>query len=274
MRKFGLLAAAAGVMICGSVAQAGFIITSTRTQNSFTLNSQSFDTVTFTLTDNSTTPTNGSFNQIDLAMYDSTGGGNNGMLISALATGGPFGNNYPDLFQVFGEPSLPHTSWLNGQINTFLITRNFVGSAVATMNGSTFTFDQANSSSHFANAYTDQQLVAGLSADETWSSGNSATAGIVVAQATVLHGDSVTLVAPVVDGRTSPSTNWDTGGTAFGINGTPNIVAQSGPSLNTNPTGSGTGAYTDGNVAVPEPASIGFLGLLAGGLLARRRRQA
>ena len=277
MRKFGLLAAAAGLMIGGSVANADFVITSTRTQNAFTLNSVSYDTVDFFVHDTAANGTNGFSNQIDLAMYDSSN--KNGMLISASTqTINHVSQSYPDLFAQSGEASLPQTSWLKSSILTGVVT-NRGGSSVVNFNGSVFTFDQAVSNGTFANQYTDQQLVGGLGADETWSSGSgfSASTPVMFAQATVQHGDSVTLVTPVnitngQGGRVLPSTTWDTGGTVFGADGTSNVFANTGASQSTPPTGTGLGAYTD--AVVPEPASIGFLGLAAGGLLARRRRQA
>ena len=282
MRKFGLLAAAAGMMIGGSVANADFVITSTRQQNAFSIGSQSYDIVTFAVHDTVANGTNGFINQIDLAMYDSSG--KNGMLISASQqTVNHQTVQYPDLFAQHGETSLPQTSWLQSKIqgDTTGQTLNLGGSSVATFSGGVFTFDQASSTGLFTNSYTDQQLVGGIGADETWTSGNGFTANstvspVMFAQATVQHGDSVTLVTPVnitngQGGRLLPSTTWDTGGTVFGADGTSNVFANTGASPAAPPTGTGLGAYTD---AVPEPASIGFLGLAAGGLLARRRRQA
>jgi len=280
MRKFGLLAAAAGLMIGGSVANADFVITSTRTQNAFTLNSVSYDIVDFTVTDTVANGTNGFINQIDLAMYDSTGGGKNGMLISASpqTINHVVQSGYPDLFAQHAEASLPQTSWLQSKIqgDTTGQTLNLGGSSVAMFSGTVFGFDQATSNGTFANQYADQQLVGGLAADETWTSGNGFTAsgaGAMFAQAAVQHGDSVTLVTPVTThARAVPSATWDTGGTSFGADGTPNVFSNTGTSPGANPVGTGTGAYTD--AVTPEPASIGFLGLAAGGLLARRRRQA
>jgi hypothetical protein len=264
MRKFGLLAAVAGLAIGGSVAQADFVISSTRAQNAFTNGPTSFDIITFTVTNNGLNGTGASTNNIDVAMFDSTGGGKNGMLISATGPAGSPLPNYPDVFANFGETSLPHTSWVNGNLHPTGVTLIQGGASVASMNGSTFTFDQSNNSTDlFANSYTDLQMVAGLGGDMFWTSALNApnvSGGGVFAQATVIHGDSVTMVIPVSAGRNAPSTTWETGGTSFGQTGSSTIHPNAG------------GTYTDS--LVPEPASIGFLGLAAGGLLARRRRQA
>ena len=279
MRTSGVVIAIAGFLIVGSVVNADFFITSTRRQNAFTLNSQTYDIVDFTVTDTVKNGTNGFINQIDLAMVDTTGGGKNGMLISASAQTIAHQSRpgYPDLFNQFGEASLPHTSWLQSKIlgDTSGQILNLGGSTVGMFYGTTFTYDQAANNGIFANQYTDQQLVGAISADETWTSGNGFTANgapVMFAQAAVQSGDAVTLVTPsTTNGRTMPSTAWETGGTVFGADGTSSVFANTGASTSPNPTGTGVGAYTN---AVPEPASIGFLGLAAGGLLARRRRQA
>jgi len=268
MRKFGLLAAVAGLAIGGSVARADFVITSTRTQNITTIGGQAVDRISFTVTNDGLNTTGTGTNNIDVALFDSTGGGKNGMVISASNTADGSDANagalfsvpslvgYPDIFHKNSEFSLVNSSWIrniNGQAS-----KAIGGSSIVTFPGGVFTLDQADGTGAFHNTYADQQLVGGFGGDEFWTaSAPVISAGAIFVQATVLHGDSVTLATTVANGRTTPSTSWETGGTAFGVVNSSTIRPNA------------TGTYTD---AIPEPASIGFLGLAAGGLLARRRR--
>jgi len=274
MRKFGLLAAAAGLVIGASVARADFVITDTVTPSTSTSGGKTFDTISYFVTNNGANGTGTQTNNIDVAVFDSTGGGKNGMLISGSNTAdGSSGNagsvGYPDLFGNNGETSLPLTSHLLG-INT-KVSQPTGGTSVVTFpTPGAFTEDQADGGGNFAHTYADLSEVGGFGAVQAWLSGApTITSPTLFLQVSVEHGDSVTLVAPTSAGRLSPNATWETGGTAFGINGTkiivPGVNGQNGLPM------SGANSLV---VATPEPASLGFLGLAAGGLLARRRRQA
>ena len=274
MRKFGLLAAAAGLAIGASVARADFVITTTTTPSTVTIGSKVFDTVSFFVTNNGANGTGTQTNNVDVAVYDSTNGGKNGMLISSSNTADGSSNNAgavgtPDIFGQNAETSLPLTSWIHG-INT-KVSQPVQGTSIVNFpTPGAFTEDQAPSNSNYNNTYADQSEVGGFGGVEAWLSGApTITTATEFLQVTVEHGDSVTLVAPTSAGRVIPSATWETGGTAFGINNSkiivPGVNGQNGLPM------SGANSLV---VATPEPASLGFLGLAAGGLLARRRRQA
>ena len=270
--KLSQLCVVIGILIVASFARADYNITSVPTLNAFTLDGQSFDTYQFFVTNTGTNGTGTGTNQIDLAIYDSTNGGKNGMLISAsnaadgsdakaqqvLHASNPV-EGYPDVYGQLGEASLPQTSWLKNVDGQAVTVTS--GSSVVTF-ASAFTKDQADGSGIFANSYSDLQLVSGCGADEFWNPPAAAnlSAGAEFAQASVLHGDVVTLVVPVRYGRTIPSTTWDTGGTSFGIPGSP---------LTSGGVENATGTYSTS--AVPEPAGVGLAGLAALALLKRRR---
>ena len=109
MRKLSLLATVAGLFIGGSVARADFVITATLTPGAVTVGANVFDTYQLFLINTNTNGTGTQTNVIDFALYDSTGGGKNGILISA---GTSVSAGYPDIFSQFGEASLPVTSWI------------------------------------------------------------------------------------------------------------------------------------------------------------------
>jgi hypothetical protein len=261
MKSFFLPAITTIFLLGQPAVRADFYISSLRVPNAVTVGDKSFDTITFFVTDTGTNHTGSTLNLIDVGMYDSTGGGKNGMLISA----GGMAPGYPDVYDSYGESSLPHTSWVNGSIPFANLTPGF---SVATMVGTQFTFDLEgpnNGGLGLKESYSDGQEVAGIGAVIFWlQSYPNASAGLAFAQATVEHGDQVTLVTPVDLGRTVPSSQWETGGTGFGIPKAHQVFSNA------------TGTYQDtdfSEVPVPEPAGAGLFALSAMRSLCRRRRR-
>jgi len=83
MRKFGLLAVAAGLALTGSVARADFTISSNRVNNGAT------DTVTFSIVETNSGNTAGFplLNTVTTALYDATTGTGHGLFVSTGSTG-------------------------------------------------------------------------------------------------------------------------------------------------------------------------------------------
>lgn len=249
MKKYALLAAAASLALGGSLARADLVVSSQRTPGT------TYDTVTFFVTDTGTGTTAGSsqaLTEADAVLFSPQG----------LLTGPRTSTNTSA--DIFGAN--PATAGTASYIT--IVGSNGAGVAdnfgnQSTTGGSVLLTSTSDPSGYTfktepgASDGTGGVLVSGI-AGTAFFAGDSVADSTPVqfAVAVVPHNGTVELLAPV----NHPNPLWEPVGTVFSDAGM-------GPTYAGNAL---TAAYVN---AVPEPASIGLLGLLAGGLI-RRRRQA
>jgi len=252
MRKYGLLAVAAGLALSGSVAKADFVITSSRVALTGTT-----DQVTFQVQDtfNGTTAGMPFLQSASVALYAPTS-----------FNGATFANNGLFINASFGAASVNGGSLSNIAIAG--VPQLQVSPDILALNG---TLDTTGSGT-----YTSGQQVAGIGlALATVNAGvDATTAPITFAVAVVPTGDPVevlqtTATADAPGNRTIFPTFQPTG-TEF----TAHQTSATGTHVILQANNNTTAAFSDPAAAVPEPASLGLIGLAMGGLLSRRRRSA
>jgi len=261
MRKFGLLAAAVTMALGGSIVKADFVVSHSRATDAFTIGSTEYDIVTFSVVNNGLNGTGESLGTADVALYAP----NNGMVISIPSSGTTPGLK-PDVYGTGTESTKADSSWINGTIPGLSTIK---GRPILLSSGGNLSTDTGTSGGVYNNTYTNQELVAGISGTIFATPGNGVVdtnpadggAAVVFAQVAVPAGDPVELLAPGALNRVGIPSSFENTASGF--------ASDSGTD--------GTGNYTpllvnvvDGTL-VPEPASLGIFGIMAAGLLARRR---
>lgn len=263
MRKLGMVAAAAGLALSGSVTKADFVISSTRQANAQTVGGNAYDLVSFFVTNNGTGGTGSTLQSLDAALYAPT----------SIASG-PFAGNYSGNQLLIGTGSgakggLPTTSadvfatnptnnnsWIADNTSPFTLN-NTASGAVLLLGANPSSNAGVDPSSQ---TFTNQQPVSGIAGTIFNSSASQTnTSPIQFAQALVPHNMPVEVLNPVAS---SAVRNFEPNSGIFGP-GVGSFQATNNTTLN--------GPFID---AVPEPATFGLFGIGAAGLLARRRRTA
>jgi len=254
MRKLGVLAAAAGLAVSGSVVKADFVISSNRQVGAVVVASGStagtYDLVSFTVTNTGTNGTGTTVNSIDIALYSASG-----MLIG-VGTGAK-GGLPTTAADIFASKSANNNSWIADNTSQFNLSTTTGGSVLTFGSNPTTTAGVSATSQTFSN----NELVGGIAGVIFASSPTLPQAdgapGVYFAQAVVPTGASVELLNPVASGR------------AFEPNS--GIFSPLSGSFQANNLTTAGGPYVN---AVPEPGSLALVGIGAVGLLARRRRTA
>lgn len=253
MRKLGLLAAAAGLALSGSMAKADFVISAVKSTGP-TINTQATDIYDFIVTNDGTHGTGTTINSIDIALTS-----NNGMFIGVRSGG------RGDIFYTGAGSALD--SWISDQaFNTppTSLTSGGNGNLTTTAGGTILLLGQdpstnAGTSNNATSTFTANQLVQGIAGAIASTSGADASP-LWFARAVVPAGSTVSLFTPggTASAPTSANRAFEPNSGVFSpLSGSFAAINNSG---------------TSGPFVVPEPSSLALFGIGAAGLLARRRK--
>jgi len=252
MRKFALMAAAAAAVVAGgSMVKADFVVSHTRAVGAITIAGNSYDTITWSVVNNGLNGTGGGLGSVDVAFLDPQ----SGMPIGLNKA------NHPDIYGANAN-TVANDSYLVAG------TAGAPGQSVLKLSGGTYTVDQQSSTDTFVGPYVANQLVAGIAGGMLFTSplDISTTDGFgapfTFARIVVPTGDPVELLAAGA-GHTAAGvpTTWEPLASAFGED----------PSDSAGALVPISATIIDGTVNTPEPASLSIFGIMAAGLLARRR---
>jgi len=258
MRKLGFMAAAAGLILSGSLAKADFVF-SAQSQPGPTIGTQATTIYDFFVNNDGTHSTGTGINSIDIAIYSPSG------VYIGVRTGLNAGK--PDVF--YTASGSAQDSWISDEFgattsappitgNGGNLTNKTGGNVLAFGANPATTGGTADSNTGF----TANQLVGGI-AGTIFSTAGADPTPLYFARAVVPAGATAVLLENPGGTASAPTSNASR---VFEPNsgvlspGTGNFAA-------TNDSGT-SGPFN----AVPEPASFGLLTVVGLGLVARRRR--
>jgi hypothetical protein len=241
-----MLAVAAGLALSGSIAKADFTITHSRVVNGTT------DTVSYFLQETASGSTAGFpfVSGINIALLDETS--SSGMQVATSAAGKA--NAYT------GVQTHLITNITDGNSTLGTIQSN---PAVLNSDGSITISGSAGSTPYAASSTIGVQGLGGAIGDSTGAGIDMSGGPILIASVVVNHNDTVALLNTTPTGDLTGTRvlfpTFQPSGTDFLVTTGTGVNQLVGPSA----------AVVD---AVPEPTSLGLVGLAMGGLIARRRR--